>query len=160
MNIFRWQTHVYPKRISWRAASSSRHTFLISVWAKYYSLHVSTVQRYNTKCTKNSYSIIFFLKFLSTKKSLMFFKKSLMFFKKGLGFFKKGKAFFYFFPDQIHLFKSHKDRDLIASCKKNLYHLCHQLLNKFSPRITCIFFNKQLITQMTLFLLLVEEQMK
>jgi hypothetical protein len=41
-----------------------------------------------------------------------------MFFKKGLGFFKKGKAFFYFFPDQIHLFKSHKDRDLIASCAK------------------------------------------
>jgi hypothetical protein len=75
-----------------------------------------------------------------------------MFFKKGLGFFKKSKAFFYFFPEQIYLFISHENRDLIASCEKHLYHLCHQLLNKFSPRITCIFFNKQLITQMTLFL--------
>ena len=136
MNIFRWQTHVYPKRISWRAASSSRHTFLISVWAKYYSLRVSTVQRYNTECTKNSYSIIFFPKFMSTKKGLMFFKK-------GLGFFKKSKAFFYFFPEQIYLFVSHEDRDLIASCEKNQFHLCHQLLNKkfkkfLSPRIARI----------------------
>jgi hypothetical protein len=103
-----------------------------------------------------------------------------MFFKKGLGFFKKGKAFFYFFPDQIHLFKSHKDRDLIASCKKNLFNQCNLLINNnfssyLSPRISCIFllttdntddtvfifstyhayimyfFNNQLITQIKLF---------